>query len=124
MISHVAALLADSTSPRDCVARWSGDEFIVGCIQRSLRVVMERIVKAVDSSPCEIGPGLELRVTVSCGVADYRFGSGPMGVIADADRAMFAAKELSRAKPGASHVCYRSEMSEVMAPRPDAVAAD
>ena len=85
---------------------------------------MERILKAIDSSPCEIGPGLELRLTVSCGVADYRFGSGPMGVIADADRALYAAKELSRAKAGASHVCYRSEISEAMAPRPEAVEAD
>src|SRR5688572_21316775 len=124
-ISHVAALLQLNTRRGDWVARWGGDEFIVGLHRnRALKMVMERIVKAIDSSPCEIGPGLELRVTVSCGVADYRFGSGPMGVIADADRALYAAKELSRAKAGASHVCYRSEISEAMAPRPEAVAVD
>jgi diguanylate cyclase (GGDEF)-like protein len=124
-ISHIAALLQLNTRRGDWVARWGGDEFIVGLHRnRALKMVMERIVKAIDSSPCEIGPGLELRVNVSCGVADYRFGSGPMGVMADADRAMYAAKELSRSRPGASQVCYRSEMREAPVPRPDAVAAD
>ena len=123
-ISHVAALLQLNTRRGDWVARWGGDEFIVGLHRnRALKMVMERIVKAIDSSPCEIGPGLELRVRVSCGVADYRFGSGPTGVMADADRAMYAAKAMSRSQPGVSHVCYRSEMREAPAPRPDAVPA-
>ena len=124
-ISHVAALLQLNTRRGDWVARWGGDEFIVGLHRnRALRMVMERIVKAIDSSPCEIGPGLELRVGVSCGVADYRFGSGPAGVVADADRAMSAARALARAKPGTSQVCYRSDLREAPAPRADAFAAD
>ncbi|HTS85547.1 MAG TPA: hypothetical protein VMG61_10605, partial [Usitatibacter sp.] len=61
------------------------------------------------STPCEISPGVETRVSISCGVAEYRFGDGPAGILADADKAMYAAKELSRAD-GQSHVCYRNEL--------------
>jgi diguanylate cyclase (GGDEF)-like protein len=110
-ISHVAALLQLNTRRGDWVARWGGDEFVVGLHRnRALKMVMERIVKAVESSPCEIAPGLEARVSVSCGVAEYRFGDGPAGVLADADKAMYIAKELAH-RDGGSHVCYRNELT-------------
>jgi diguanylate cyclase (GGDEF)-like protein len=110
-ISHLAALLELNTRRGDWVARWGGDEFIVGLHRnRALKMVMERIVKAIESTPCEIAPGLETRVSVACGVAEYRFGDGPTGIIADADKAMYAAKELSR-RDGKSHVAYRSELT-------------
>lgn len=112
VISHLAALLQLNTRRGDWVARWGGDEFLIGLHRnRALRMVMERIVKAIAASPCEIAPGLELRVSVSCGVADYRFGSGAAGAIADADKAMYAAKSLSRAD-GQSRIVYRSEVGE------------
>ena len=110
-ISHLAALLELNTRRGDWVARWGGDEFIVGLHRnRALKMVMERIIKAIESTPCEIAPGLETRISVSCGVAEYRFGDGPSGVLADADKAMYAAKELSR-RDGKSHVAYRNELS-------------
>jgi len=112
-ISHVAALLQLNTRRGDWVARWGGDEFVVGLHRnRALKMVMERIIKAIASSPCEIAPGLELRVGVSCGVAEYRFGSGPVGVLADADKATYAAKQFAHAD-GKSHVAYRNEISEI-----------
>jgi diguanylate cyclase (GGDEF)-like protein len=110
-ISHLAALLELNTRRGDWVARWGGDEFIVGLHRnRALKMVMERIVKAIETTPCEIAPGLETRLSVSCGVAEYRFGDGPSGVLADADKAMYAAKELSR-RDSKSHVCYRNELT-------------
>ena len=116
-ISHIAALLQLNTRRGDWVARWGGDEFIVGLHRnRALHMVMDRIIKAIAASPCEIAPGLELRLTVSCGVAEYRFGSGPTGVLADADKAMYAAKSLAHAD-GHSHVCYRSELIDLPAQR-------
>ena len=120
-ISHVAALLQLNTRRGDWVARWGGDEFVVGLHRnRALKMVMERIVKAISASPCEIAPGLELRLSVSCGVAEYRFGSGPNGVLADADKAMYAAKQFAHAD-GRSHVCYRSELTEIsLSPAPAA----
>jgi GGDEF domain-containing protein len=61
-------------------------------------------------------------VGVSCGVAEYRFGSGSEGVLADADRAMYAAKQFSRAD-GKSHVAYRNEISEVSSANDQRIAA-
>jgi diguanylate cyclase (GGDEF)-like protein len=122
VISHLAALLQLNTRRGDWVARWGGDEFLVGLHRnRALKMVMERIVKAIAGSPCEIAPGLELRISVSCGVADYRFGSGVSGVIADVERAMYASKELSRGD-GQSHITYRNEVSEL--PSRETAAAD
>jgi PleD family two-component response regulator len=89
---------------------------------RALKMVMERIVKAVSSSPCEISPGLELRLSVSCGVAEYRFGSGADGVMSDADKAMYAAKQLARGD-GKSHVAYRHELPDMTPPSPQRAAA-
>jgi diguanylate cyclase (GGDEF)-like protein len=124
VISHIAALLQLNTRRGDWVARWGGDEFIVGLHRnRALKMVMERIIKAVAASPCEIAPGLELRVQVSCGVAEYRFGSGPTGVLADADKAMYTAKQLSHAD-GKSHVAYRHELSEIASPPLEKIAAN
>ena len=112
-ISHVAALLQLNTRRGDWVARWGGDEFVVGLHKnRALKMVMERIVKAIAASPCEIAPGLELRLSVSCGVAEYRFGSGPPGLVADSEKALYAAQQFARAS-GRSHVCYRNELTEV-----------
>jgi diguanylate cyclase (GGDEF)-like protein len=108
-ISHVAALLQLNTRRGDWVARWGGDEFVVGLHRnRALKMVMGRILKAIDTTPCEIAPGQELAVHVSCGVAEYRFGSGADGVLMDADKAMYEAKQISR-REGGSHVCYRNE---------------
>ena len=109
-ISHLAALLQLNTRRGDWVARWGGDEFVVGLHRnRALKMVMERIIKAIESTPCEIAAGLETRVSVSCGVAEYRFGDGSSGVLADADKAMYAAKLMAH-EDGKSHVCYRNEL--------------
>ncbi len=115
-ISHVAALLQLNTRRGDWLARWGGDEFVVGLHRnRALRKVVGRLVKAIESGPCEIVPGLELTIRLSCGVAEYRFGAGASGLLADADHALYAAKELARAD-ALSHVCYRSELDLPPAP--------
>jgi len=70
---------------------------------------------AIESTPCEIAPGVDTLLSVSCGVAEKRFDDGPSGVLADADKAMYAAKELSHAD-SRSHVCYRSELTMAVPP--------
>ena len=105
-ISHLAALLQLNTRRGDWVARWGGDEFVVG-LHRNLkhRLVVDRIIKAISTSLVEVMPGVDLRLSVSAGVAPYRFGSGPHGAVADADRAMYVAKMQAHAD-GHSHVHY------------------
>ncbi len=110
-ISHMAALLQLNTRRGDWVARWGADEFIVGLHRnRALKMVMERIVAAIAASPCEIAAGKELQLTVSVGVAEYRFGAGKAGLLADADRAMFEAKAIAREK-GGSPICFFHELA-------------
>lgn len=110
-ISHMAALLQLNTRRGDWVARWGADEFIVGLHRnRALKMVMERIVAAIAASPCEIAAGKELQLTVSVGVAEYRFGAGKAGLLADADRAMFEAKAIAREK-GGSPICFFHEVA-------------
>ncbi|HET9577986.1 MAG TPA: GGDEF domain-containing protein [Usitatibacter sp.] len=105
-IAQLARVLHENTRRGDWVARWGGDEFIV-CLHRNraLRTVIERIMKAIAAAVVEVAPGLELRLSVSAGVAEYRFGSGPGGVVSDADKAMYVAKMEAHAD-GRSHVHY------------------
>src|SRR5258706_9125955 len=111
-ISHVAALLQLNTRRGDWVARWGGDEFVVGLHRnRALKMVMERIIKAIESTPCEINPGEEKKVTVSCGVAEYRFGDGAAGAVGEGDPAMFAA-EGSRHQHRRSPASFRHQSSD------------
>ena len=114
-VSHVASLLQLNTRRGDWVARGGADEFLVGFHRsRELRVILDRILQAVASTPCEVAAGTELRVSVCCGVAEYRFGSGPQGLASDLQRALFAAKERSRSD-GRSHACYRHEFESAPA---------
>lgn len=109
-ITHLAALLQLNTRRGDWVARWGGDEFVVGLHRnRQLRMVIDRILKAVSTSPVEVMQGVELRLSISAGVAEYRLGSGAHGVVADADKAMYAAKIQAHAD-GHSHVHYLNGM--------------
>jgi diguanylate cyclase (GGDEF)-like protein len=110
-LSHLAALLQLNTRRGDWVARWGADEFAVGLHRnRALKSVMERIVAAIEASPCEIAPGRELPLRVSVSVVEYRFGAGKAGLLADADRAMYEAKHRAARKPG-SHICYFQELT-------------
>ena len=67
-------------------------------------------IPASRQSPASANIDVKEKGSVSCGVAEYRFGDGPSGVLADADKAMYAAKELSR-RDSKSHVCYRNELT-------------
>jgi diguanylate cyclase (GGDEF)-like protein len=111
-ISHLADLLQLNTRRGDWIARWGADEFIVGLHRnRALKMVMERIVKAVESSPCEVAPGVEVDVKVCVGVAEYRFGSGPAGLLMDTDKALETAKAHAARDQG-SHIAYRNEIAD------------
>jgi diguanylate cyclase (GGDEF)-like protein len=114
-ISHVAAILQSNVRQGDWVARWGGGEFVLGLHRnQALKSVVGRLVEAVESSPCEVAPDREVTLRLACGVAEYRFGEGSAGLLADAAHAIYAAKALARTDAG-SHVCYRSELDM---PRP------
>jgi len=86
----------------DVVARLGGDEFAVlcenlapgGAAARAIEVA-ERILHAVDD-PVDVD-GTEVRVTASVGIAIGGSGTDAVGLLRDADAAMFRAKEAGRA---------------------------
>jgi diguanylate cyclase (GGDEF)-like protein len=108
-IAHVAAVLQSNVRQGDWLARWGNGEFVVGLHRnQALKNVVGRLVAAVESSPCEVAPGVEVTVRLACGVAEYRFGEGSAGLLADAGHAVYAARALLEAD-GASHVRHRSD---------------
>jgi diguanylate cyclase (GGDEF)-like protein len=109
-LSHVAALLQLNTRRGDWVSRWDSHSFAVGLHRnRSLKMVMERIAKAMGASPCEVSPGLEVGVSVCLGVAEYRFGAGKAGLVGDAERALSSARDRFQ-RVGGSQVGYYHEL--------------
>jgi two-component system cell cycle response regulator len=83
--------------PYDTFGRFGGEEFLVlvpGSGERELLAVLERIRKAIGSSPI-IVDGHQLVVTVSLGGAT-RGRESADGLIARADEALYTAKEQGR----------------------------
>jgi diguanylate cyclase (GGDEF)-like protein len=115
-LSHISAVLQLSTRRGDWVSRWGGDEFIVGLHKtRALKLAIDRIIHAAEANPCELANGRIIALTLSCGVAEYQFGTGQAGILAAADRAMYMAKQESR-RTRRSAVVYLA--NPVPAPQP------
>jgi diguanylate cyclase (GGDEF)-like protein len=109
-IRHVANCLKGSIRAGDWAARWGGDEFVVGLHRGEAPGVFERIANVVATTPCDVGGGRTATLNVSVGVATYRVGQGVAAFVADADRAMYTAKELSH-RNGGSNVFHFVEPS-------------
>jgi diguanylate cyclase (GGDEF)-like protein len=113
-IAHVARMLESNIRRGDWVARWAGDEFVVGLHRnQAVRPVVERIVRAIEVTPCVLPSGEKLLLAICCGVGEYGFGTGTPGILQETDRAMFRAKERSRVNPH-THVCYWDEATELV----------
>ena len=100
VLQELARTLRGQVRNLDILARYGGEEFAVIMPDASLEVavrVAERLRAAVEGHPVE-GPTGPLSVTISLGVASVRHGAIgiPAGLIADADRALYRAKEQGR----------------------------
>ena len=102
MLVELGRRLQSAVRAGDVVARLGGDEFAVlcenlapgGAAARAIEVA-ERILHAVDD-PVDVD-GTEVRVTASVGIAIGGSGTDAVGLLRDADAAMFRAKEAGRA---------------------------
>ena len=106
----VARALEESVRASDIVGRYGGDEFLViapeadGCEMESL---MQRIITAVHARPLD-ADGTLVALSVSAGAAWAPGGIGvtPEGLMAQADRSLYDAKESGRNRAGvAVSVC-------------------
>lgn len=99
LLKAVAVRLIDAVDPGDTVARFGGDEFVlliedperVERIDAVARTVVERL-----QAPFSIEGGQEVFLTASVGVAVANDRTTPDSWLADADAAMYRAKESGR----------------------------
>jgi diguanylate cyclase (GGDEF)-like protein len=90
---QLAADLIANTRRGDWIARWGGDQFLVGLHRnRSAKLVTDRILHAIDSVPCRVGPETDIELRVSCAVMEYRLGLGPEMLLKRLDEALAEAK--------------------------------
>ena len=80
----------------DWVARWGGDEFVVGMWgpqeERPAKRVLERIVEDLRENPVVLADGEAANLTFSGGTCRWRAGEDVRGLLARADGAMYRAK--------------------------------
>jgi diguanylate cyclase (GGDEF)-like protein len=102
VLETVGQVLREQTRVEDCAARIGGDEFMVVLAERTdpamLVAIAERIIAKV-SVPLSF-EGQDCRVSASIGIVrstDYA-DPDPMLILADADRALYAAKRAGRGR--------------------------
>jgi two-component system cell cycle response regulator len=95
----VADILRGFARKTDVVARWGGEEFVVGLSHTSVpaaAIPAERMRRAIMERPFELPGGVEVNVTASLGVATAVAGEGLYALVARADQAMYLAKQRGR----------------------------
>ena len=98
VIQAVAGTLRGHFRDSDMVSRWGGDEFLVlmpGVRHADLLPILERLRKAISTIELRCG-GHTHTVTVSIGAAMGAIGQTPDECIAEADHALYRAKEEGR----------------------------
>jgi diguanylate cyclase (GGDEF)-like protein len=121
VLVEVAHRLHAAASPRDCVARWGGEEFAVLIRDVGDEAELARraaqLQKAIDSAPIVVD-GEHLTVEVSGGATPLTAGESLDALVEQADRALYAAK-----RRGRNRVLLASEITEsdLVAERPEAI---
>jgi diguanylate cyclase (GGDEF)-like protein len=106
-IKHVAALCAAEKRGSDVVARFGGDEFAVLMAETDraqARVLAERLLSRVASTPVKLGNGAAVPLTVSIGIAQATVSMSGMPALCRA-----ADVSLYRAKTGGRNAVDNSE---------------
>jgi diguanylate cyclase (GGDEF)-like protein len=114
VLRELGALLQESVRAIDTVGRYGGDEFTILLVDTGLegaRAVADRIRQSVADKGFGAERGLDLRLTISIGVATFPMHGETRERLLDlADKAMYLAKALGR-----NLVCSGDDLSQ---PRP------
>lgn len=98
LLRAVAELLARHKRESDFLARLGGEEFVLLLPATPLEPALslaERLRRVIEAATFQ-HKGQRERVTISCGLTDFRTGDSPDAVYERADRALYAAKEHGR----------------------------
>jgi diguanylate cyclase (GGDEF)-like protein len=99
VLKGVARVLTGAARASDVIARWGGEEFVVGLTQTGesgARVAAERMRRAIADTAYPCPEGEPLRVTASIGAASADAPWKIEALVAAADAAMYAAKARGR----------------------------
>jgi two-component system cell cycle response regulator len=111
VLRELGGLLQESVRAIDTVGRYGGDEFTILLVDTGLEGAMsvaERIRQSVAEHAFGAERGLELRLTISVGVATFPMhGESRERLLDLADKAMYLAKALGR-----DHVCSANDLSQ------------
>jgi diguanylate cyclase (GGDEF)-like protein len=91
LLIELARLLENNLRPSDIPIRHTGDDFLVLLPEtrsEDARVVADRLVQAVESWNAA-NPGLDYKMSISCGLAAYAKGSEVNVVLDEAERQLF-----------------------------------
>lgn len=121
VLVEVARRLGAAAGPRDCVARWGGEEFAVllrdSADEQELALRAVALQRAIDGAPIVVD-GEQVSVEVSGGATPLAAGESLDALVEQADRALYAAK-----RRGRNRVLLASEVTEsdLVAERPEAI---
>ena len=103
VLQSVAQVLTGIARKTDVVARWGGEEFVVGLMhtaETGARIAAERVRRAIAETPAKLPSGEMLPVTASIGLSSVASMDGLAWDLDDmltrADKAMYAAKGRGR----------------------------
>ena len=106
VLRRIAATMRRSFRDEDVVARWGGEEFVIGMYAVGTADSVTRLYRVLDAVRGEVfvGPdGTEFGVTFSAGVAEFpRNGADLQALYRSADEALYSAKDAGRARVVAS----------------------
>jgi two-component system, cell cycle response regulator len=100
VLCEIAERMSNSIRPYDYIGRYGGEEFLVvfpGCDESNIRQMADRLLRVIREEPIPLRD-TEITVTISLGVANYRFAEGEdmESMIRRADVALYRAKAEGR----------------------------
>ncbi|MGD8378909.1 MAG: GGDEF domain-containing protein [Gammaproteobacteria bacterium] len=99
---HLSQVLARGLRPSDRLYRWGGDEFLIILPAARATRALARVREILDRAPALQLPGVSggIRVTASCGAADFSDIPALDAALARADSAMYRDKRARRPDEG------------------------
>jgi diguanylate cyclase (GGDEF)-like protein len=101
-LRRLAATLRASFRDEDVVARWGGEEFVIGMYAMGTADSVARVHRALEAVRGQVFCGLdgeEFEITFSAGVAEFpRDGLDLQALYRSADEALYSAKDAGRAR--------------------------